>query len=166
MHQRERSVYVFGCWLVSCCLLVGMRETVVNSMPFVIYWRREMKTGLSAAMHTCGQAAWPFLPAIVCLPKLIHLCLKPALMLDGFFSMLSVVMFIAIVKEMGGEGRLVASRCHLLRMNSIAYGNSRSWLLGVLSDFRFLSYPLFSPTTFITRFSLVYQLRCRNLIPH
>lgn len=65
--------------------------------------------GLHAAMHTCGQASWPFYSALIYfLAKYTHLSyMHAAFVWNAIFSALSVLFFMLIVKELGGSARVI-----------------------------------------------------------
>jgi hypothetical protein len=111
-YQREGLLYVVAMLasvLISCW--VSLRETVVNpdAICYLLSAETIAKSGLIAGMQTCGQAAWPFYSLLLYgFVQLTHVSYEiAAYLLDGFFSMLSVVTFIAIIKECGGAGRVL-----------------------------------------------------------
>lgn len=67
------------------------------------------KSGVYEGMHLCPQAAWPFYSWIIStLSTASHFSLLySAYLIDGLFTLLSVLMFIAIVQQLGGSRRVL-----------------------------------------------------------
>lgn len=105
--QRISPLYVFA-FIASALisLWVNIRESVINPDAICYLYSAEEfgKSGLHGAMKLCPQAIWPFYSGFIyAFEQLTHLSYTTAAFtLDGFFSAISVVLFIAIVKELGG----------------------------------------------------------------
>lgn len=68
-----------------------------------------MSAGLSTAMHLCVQAVWPFYSMLIfAIAHVTHLSIVSAtFLLDGVFSFISVMMFVAIVHSVTSVRRVV-----------------------------------------------------------
>ena len=90
---------------------VDASETVINPDAICYLFSAEEvgQGGISAAMHLCPQAIWPFYSILIfAFSKITQLSsMNAAFILNGMFSMLSVAAFIAIVKELGGSKRVM-----------------------------------------------------------
>ena len=68
-----------------------------------------MPAGLHAAMTVCGQAQWPFYSALIF--SVVHLAslsnVAAAYLLNGFFSLISVVTFVGIIHFLNPARRLL-----------------------------------------------------------
>ncbi len=105
-----RHDYFLYFFAISASILLSVwidsHETVIN--PDAICYLLSAETigsvGLHGAMHLCGQAQWPFYPLLIySVVQISHVSyLASAYILNSFFSLLSVLAFIFIVKELGG----------------------------------------------------------------
>lgn len=109
---RERLLYVFAAF--ASLLLSGWiayRETVINpdAICYLVSAQAVGELGVSGAMHLCGQAIWPFYSVVIyAFVQLTHLSYPvAAYCLDGFFTLVSVLAFILIVKALGGSRRVL-----------------------------------------------------------
>lgn len=78
----------------------AVRESVINPDAICYLQSAEsMRYGLFHAMHLCDQAVWPFYSALIYgVVTLTHVSFQTAAYgLDGLFSLISVITFIAIV---------------------------------------------------------------------
>jgi hypothetical protein len=94
---------ILSCW-------VALRESVIN--PDAICYLQSaaaMSGGLKAAMHLCGQAMWPFYSMLIYgVVSITHLSWTgAAYFLNGFFSCISVLMFIAIIHFFTHQSRIL-----------------------------------------------------------
>lgn len=95
---------VFLTALISSILLsywLSMRESVINPDAICYLQSAEsMKQGWHAATHICDQAKWPFYSAVIYgFTQLTHLnSLLSAYIINGFFSLMSIFVFIAIIR--------------------------------------------------------------------
>lgn len=109
---RERAIY-FVAIVISLLLSlwITMQGTVVNpdGICYLLSAEAVGTSGISKAMHLCSQAHWPFYSILIYYFSFItHLSLTAAAqVLNAFFSLISVVTFIAIVKELGGSKRVL-----------------------------------------------------------
>lgn len=110
--QRELFLYLFA--ILTSVLLsfwIDYRETVINpdAICYLLSAESVGKLGVSGAMQLCGQAKWPFYSVLVYgLVQISHLTYPAAAyILDAVFSLLSVLAFILIVKELGGSRRVL-----------------------------------------------------------
>lgn len=105
--RQERFLYFFAA-TASLLLSVWLnyRDTVVNpdAICYLLSAESIATSGIRGAMQLCGQAQWPFYSALIYgMAKISHLSyLTSAYVINGFFSLLSVIVFILIVKELGG----------------------------------------------------------------
>src|SRR5690348_14111251 len=101
--QRTSFLYGFAILIsILFSLWINSYETVINPDAICyLYSAKEVgRSGLHDAMQLCPQAKWPFYSILIfTMAKITHLSYTTsAFLLDGLFSALSVVMFIAIVK--------------------------------------------------------------------
>lgn len=110
-YQRERFIYLFAIFAsLILSLWIDYRETVIN--PDAICYlltAQSVSTGLQQAMHLCGQAHWPFYPMLIySLVQVSHVSyLAAAYALNAIFTLFSVILFILIIKELGGSRRVL-----------------------------------------------------------
>lgn len=110
---HQRNYFLFFAITASLVLSTWMacRESVLNpdSICYLLSAQMVGKSGIAAAMHLCGQAKWPFYSMLIyAFVHLGHLSYATtAYLLDAFFSAISVVTFILIVKELGGSRRVL-----------------------------------------------------------
>lgn len=112
--------------------------------------------GLNEASQLCGQAKWPFYPLLIhSLVTFSHVTYPMAAhLIDACFSIISVVTFILIVKELGGSKRILWLAAAVILM-SHEFNNIRQYivrdhgfwafyLISFLCLLRFYQYPTFS----------------------
>ena len=109
--------------------------------------------GLSGAMHLCAQSQWPFYSALIySVVRLTHLSYPiAAYFIDALFTLLSVLTFITIVKQIGGSRRVLwlAAAVILLshEFNSVReyiirdHGFWAFYLLSILCLLRYIDKP-------------------------
>jgi hypothetical protein len=103
------GVAVFLSLLLSAWL--ACRETIVN--PDAICYLQSAAVvgagGLRKAMNLCVQAQWPFYSVLIYfLSAFTHLSLTAsAYSLDAIFTAMTVVTFIALIRELGGSQRVL-----------------------------------------------------------
>ena len=110
--QHKRAIYFFAVLASALLSLwIGYREEVINTDAICYLLSAQIigETGIRGAMHLCGQAKWPFYSALIYgFVQISHLpYFIAAYLLNGFFSILSVTMFVLIVKELGGSQRML-----------------------------------------------------------
>ncbi len=109
--KNEKMVFwLAGLVSIILSLWMSLREAVIN--PDAICYllsAAEVKNGVHAAMHICSQAQWPFYSVLVYgFAFVTHLSFTAsAYFLDGFFSLVSVISFIAIVRYIAQRPRVV-----------------------------------------------------------
>lgn len=106
MFGVERSssatlYFLAVCGSLLLSLLMIYQQGVIN--PDGVCYLQSAATfpvGLSAATHLCGQAQWPFYSLLIfSVGQLVHgSYLTAAYGLDSFFSLLSVLTFVAIIR--------------------------------------------------------------------
>src|SRR5207245_1741547 len=124
------------------------------------------QSGLSSAMNLCGQSQWPFYSVLIAyFTQLTHFSyVLSAYLLNGFFSLLSVCMFLIIIKELGGTKRVLFLAA-LIILLSHEFNNIRQyiirdhgfWAFYLVSLFgllRYVNYPTWL-NGFIFSFSLL-----------
>ncbi len=110
--QYTSGVYYFAA-IASFILSFWMacREYVIN--PDAICYVQSAAVigdgGLRKAMNLCSQAQWPLYSVLIYFFSVItHLQLTySAYFLDAVFSAVSVVLFMRIIQELGGKGRVL-----------------------------------------------------------
>lgn len=109
-YRRESTLY----WLAACTSLVlsiwiASQQSIINpdAICYLLSAESIAHRGIKEAMNLCGQAKWPFYSVIIySVVKATHLSYPTAAYLaNSFFSLISVIMFILIVKELGGNLR-------------------------------------------------------------
>ncbi len=95
---------VISFWMCS-------QQSVINTdaICYLLSANEVGKAGVSAAMHLCGQASWPFYSALVyAFSKFSFLSLTTsAYVLNGILTLISVLAFMAIVEKLGGSRRVM-----------------------------------------------------------
>lgn len=110
-YKRERFLYLFA--IISSILLsawIDLRQLMIN--PDAICYllsAQAVPSGISDVMHLCGQSKWPFYSVLIYgFVQISHFSYTSAAhMLDSLFSLLSVITFILIVRELGGSRRVL-----------------------------------------------------------
>lgn len=109
--NRLSSPYVIAAFFsLLLSFWAGFKTVVVN--PDAICYllsAASMSKGLAVASHLCPQASWPFYSLLVFgLTQLTHLgYTTSAYCLNGFFSLISVLTFIAIIHSLTDKKRVV-----------------------------------------------------------
>jgi len=120
--EHERVLYFFA--FTASILLsfwLGYRETVINP-DGICYLLSAQMVGvatLTDVMHLCPQSQWPFYSILIhVFVQISHLSyMAAAYLLDGFFSLVSIVTFILIVKELGGSRRVLWLAAFVILLN-------------------------------------------------
>lgn len=94
---------ILSCWL-------SYHAAIVNpdAVCYLLSAQSIGELGLSGAMHLCVQAQWPFFPALIyAFVQVTHVSYAfAAYFLDAIFTMVSVLAFILIIKQVGGNKRV------------------------------------------------------------
>lgn len=116
-HLQSKSPHRYLVYLVAAVISVmlsawiNLREGVINPDAICYLLSAETMTahGLKAGMQFCPQAVWPFYSLLLSLfVKLTHLSYEhAAYVLDGFFTLISVITFIAIIDILGASKRVL-----------------------------------------------------------
>ena len=109
---RENFVYLFAiCASILLSLWISSHQVIINPDAICYISSAEIigKSGLQAAMQLCGQAKWPIYSILIYgLAHVSHFSYPiAAYTLNGFFSLISIVLFILVVKELGGSQRVL-----------------------------------------------------------
>lgn len=112
IFNRDALVYyVAGLLSLLLSIWIVLRESVINPDAICYLSSAEIfgKSGLHAAMNFCPQARWPFYSILIyATGSLTHLSFtNAAYALDALFTLITVLSFIAIVKTLGGEKRVL-----------------------------------------------------------
>lgn len=110
-YQQERWVYIVAL-VLSLCLSVWMdyREEVINPDGLCYLMSAQtMGVSLHEGMQLCGQAHWPLYAILIHgLVSLTHCAYTTvAYSLNGFFTLLSVGVFLRIVRHVGASIRVM-----------------------------------------------------------
>ncbi len=100
MHGLTRLYSIAALASIILSVWAAAKTAVINPDAICYLFSAEaVERGFSAASHLCDQAKWPFYSILIYgLAKLTHFSITAsAWFLDGFFSLISVVTFIAIV---------------------------------------------------------------------
>lgn len=96
---------------IALSLWMNSKDRVINPDAICYLQSAEAigKYGLYGAMHLCDQAKWPFYSLLIFkLVQTSHLSYtSSAYLINGFFSLLSVLAFITIARELGGSRRVL-----------------------------------------------------------
>lgn len=109
--RKDHTVYyVAGIFSLFLSAWIGARETVIN--PDAICYLQSaasLSHGLFYAMHVCAQATWPFYAILIAgVVKIFHFSFQTAaFVLDGLFSLISVLTFLSIVRFIKNDSRLL-----------------------------------------------------------
>ena len=108
---------IAGIISIACSVWISSQATLIN--PDGICYVQSaavMKQGLHVAMHLCDQAKWPFYSWLI--SKLVNLTqlsyVHAAYVLDGFFSLLTVLFFMGILSFLIEPVQRSYSSCILL----------------------------------------------------
>jgi len=112
LRQPDHLIYIIA--LIASLTLsfwIGERDSVINP-DGICYLLSAQILGFSSikeAMHFCPQAQWPFYSTLIyTVVKISHLSYHTAAnVLNAGFSLLSVMTFILIMKELGGTRRIL-----------------------------------------------------------
>jgi hypothetical protein len=108
---RTHLIYfIAGILSLFLSLHAGLYYDLVN--PDAICYLKSaeaMSQGLRVGMHLCPQAQWPFYSVIIFFTaKITHLNITDsAYLINAVFSLLSVLTFIAVIKNLNNNPRLV-----------------------------------------------------------
>ena len=111
-YQRERYIYIIG--IVVSLLLSGWmmaRVAIINPDAICYLSGAEMfgQGGIKAVLPLCSQSKWPFYSVLIyAFVQLTHLSfIHAAYVLNSFFTLGSVLVFVLIVKTLGGSKRVL-----------------------------------------------------------
>ncbi len=110
LFTKEWIIYfVAGLCSVLLSIWAALKTSVIN--PDAVCYLQSAQTlhlGLTSAMHVCGQARWPFYSVLIFGVASItdFSCLTAAFCLNGLFSLISVITFVAIIRLLTPAVRL------------------------------------------------------------
>jgi hypothetical protein len=112
MYLGNRTIYLFAALAsIFLSIWIPFHETVINpdAICYLLSSQQIAAGGVKAAMELCGQARWPFYSVLIhTFVQLTHVTPQfAAYFIDGGFTLISVLMFIAIVSELGGSHRVL-----------------------------------------------------------
>lgn len=110
--SAEKWIYLFSIAVsILLSLWFDLRETVINpdAICYLLSAEEMGQSGIRGAMQLCGQAKWPFYSLLIYyFVQLSHFSYPAAAyLLNGLFSLFSVLFFILIVKKLGGTRRVL-----------------------------------------------------------
>jgi len=103
--QSNKAIYFIAA-LASILLSIWQIEKTWVINPDGVCYLQSAATvfshGINYARHVCSQAAWPFYSILIAIFAKIFHCsnIFAANILNGFFSLLSVLFFISIIKQL------------------------------------------------------------------
>ena len=111
-RAEARHIYISaGICSLLFSIWIAMRDTIINNdgVCYVLSAREYGVSGLSAAMHLCGQAMWPLYSVLIYyFSRLTFLSeIHAALVMNAGFTLISVVSFLAIVRLLGATRRVM-----------------------------------------------------------
>lgn len=118
LKSQSSIVYLAAAFFsILLSIWISSQEAVIN--PDAICYLQSaatMKNGIHAAMNLCAQAKWPFysllIAGVVSITKLSYV--TAAYMLDGIFSLLTVLAFISIVAFIAQKRQALTKHIHWL----------------------------------------------------
>ena len=110
--KHQTQIYLFA---VMASLLIsfwfGYRENLINpdGICYLLSSQAVGMLSMKQAMHFCPQAQWPLYSTLIYgLTQVTHFSpLMAANILNGFFSLFTVLVFILIIKELGASSRVM-----------------------------------------------------------
>lgn len=154
VSQRSVIYLIAGVASILLSFWAAMRSVVINPDGICYLQSADsMALGLSVAAHLCDQAHWPFYSALIYgVSSVTRLSsLYSAYVIDGLFSLISVLAFLMIVRFLKGSNRvlwlaafviLFAHEFNSLRDEIIRdHGFWAFYLLSVLFLLRFFQKP-------------------------
>ncbi len=117
--QKRLTIYSIAALFSILLSIWAVLKTVVINPDAIcyLYSAQAMEKGLTIASHLCEQAKWPFYSVLIFgFTELTHFSsIHAAYVLDGFFSLVTVIAFIAIVDSFTKRVQIVAlSACVIL----------------------------------------------------
>lgn len=107
--DETRIYWVAGLISIVLSIWLAASETVVNTdaICYLLSAQEIGHSSIAQAMQVCGQAKWPFYPILIySLAKFTHLSYAvAAYSLNALFSLMTVLVFIRLVKALGGKPR-------------------------------------------------------------
>ncbi len=170
MHGVMRQRFTLYTIAALCSILLSFWAAIKTSVinPDGICYLQSaqaMDQGFLIAVHLCAQAEWPFYSVLIFgLVKLTHLSyLTAAYTLNGLFSLITVIAFIAIVNTLTTKNRVIwlAGFVILLAHN---FNNIR---MDIVRDHGFWAFYLLSLLYFLRYFQVSVpdaplEKRCRR----
>lgn len=152
---HERYIYLLaGVISLVLSAFINYRETVINPDAVCYLLSADyVPQGISATMHLCGQAIWPFYSILIySVAKITHInMMLAAYFIDASFSVLSVLTFIKIIAELGGKKTTLCFAALVILLhhdfNSVRqyiirdHGYWAFYLLSLLSLLKFVKRP-------------------------
>lgn len=118
IRQRYTLYFLAALFSIVLSIWAAAKTSVINPDAICyLYSAAAMEKGLNLASHLCEQSKWPFYSILIFgFTQLTHLSFtNAAFCLDGFFSLISVLTFIAIVSQFTHNTRIIAlSACVIL----------------------------------------------------
>lgn len=110
MYQRLTIYSIAALFSIILSVWAAVKTSVINPDAICyIYSAAALEKGFSHAIHLCDQAKWPLYSILIFgLAKWIHFSYAvSAYVLDGFFSLISVLVFIAIIHTLTDRIRVM-----------------------------------------------------------
>jgi hypothetical protein len=110
--HSSRTVYL-AAGLISLLLSawICLQQTVVNpdAVCYLLSAKEMGSAGISAAMHLCGQASWPFYSALIFFfaKYSIFSITTSAYILDSLLTLITVLSFVMLAESLGGTRRVL-----------------------------------------------------------
>lgn len=154
--RREHWLFIIAAFLsIFLSTWINYRETVINpdAICYLMSAETYTQSGFHAAMNLCGQARWPFYSVFIAIvSQFTHFpYVLTAYALNGLFSLISVCLFLLLIKELGGNSRvLIIGACIILlshEFNSVRqyiirdHGFWAFYLISVFALLRFVKMP-------------------------
>ncbi len=131
----QRNIFIYFMAMITSFFLsfwISIHEVIINPDAICYLSGAEIigTQGLQGAMALCGQAKWPFYSLLIYgVVQITHLSyISAAYILNSLFSALSVMMFIAIIKELGGSRRVMWFAAGVILL-SHQFNNVREYII-------------------------------------
>lgn len=111
MRERWTLYSIAAFFSILLSVWAAIKTVVINPDAICyLYSAEALEKGLTFASHLCEQAKWPFYSILIYgVTQLTHLSsIHAAYLLNGFFSLMTVISFVAIVDLLTKNRRLVA----------------------------------------------------------
>ncbi len=157
-----RTIYL-AAGLISLMLSAWLASQldIINpdAICYVLSAKQAGESGVSAAMHLCGQASWPFYSLLIyAFSKISSLSLvTSALTLNATFTLVSVLTFLAIVARLGASRRVMWLAAFVI-LTAHQFNSVRDYIIRDHGFWAFYLLSLYSLLRFMQEKKLLFAL--------